>query len=151
MSDPFGNRPFPRGPLIAAAILITVSVSAAATARLTRTGSAEDTAAVIATRDLRFEDRPDHAIVVLGSRSNQPIAVIAPGSNGFLRAALRGLARDRKREGDGDAVPFRLTARADGRLTLKDTSTGEQIELEAFGPANEQIFLGFFRARGAAR
>ena len=151
MSEPFHNRPFPRGPLIGAAVLIALVVTAAAMARLTRSATSQPTAAVLAVRDLRFVDRSDHAVMVYDSLGGRPIAVVPPGTNGFFRAALRGLARDRKQDGGGDAAPFRLTALADGRLILGDTVTGDRIELEAFGPTNEAMFARLLSAREAAR
>ena len=36
----------------------------------------------------------------------------------FVRGTVRGLVRERKREGIGSVPPFRLTRLADGRLTL---------------------------------
>jgi putative photosynthetic complex assembly protein len=65
---------------------------------------------------------------------------VAPGTNGFLRATLRGLATERKRESQGAEVPFRLTAFADGRLTLLDPVTGRLVDLGAFGRTNEDAF-----------
>ena len=53
---------------------------------------------------------------------------------------MRGLASERKHEDIGDAVPFRLTEWADGRLTLEDPTTHRTIELEAFGRTNEEVF-----------
>jgi putative photosynthetic complex assembly protein len=71
-----------------------------------------------------------------------PIAV-ATGQNGFLRGVLRGFARTRRADGIGAEAPFRLTAWADGRLTLSDPSTGRRADLEAFGPTNEAVFAKF--------
>jgi putative photosynthetic complex assembly protein len=48
--------------------------------------------------------------------------------------------RDRKRRGLGPEVPFRLTAHADGRLTLVDPATGRLVALEAFGADNAGAF-----------
>lgn len=151
MSDPFGARPFPRGPLIGAAALIAMSLVAAGSARLMRAHTPATPSPVVATRDLRFEDRPDHAVAVYDIRGNQPIAIVPPGTNGFLRSALRGLARDRKRDGGTGEAPFRLTALADGRLTLQDMVTGDRVELEAFGAANEKAFAGLLTAREASQ
>ena len=64
--------------------------------------------------------------------------VVAPGTNGFLRGVLRGLARERKLERSAIEPPFRLTRWADGRLSLEDPATGRRIDdLEAFGPTND--------------
>lgn len=66
---------------------------------------------------------------------------IAPGTNGFLRSAMRGLVRERKRQGLGAEQPFELLGRADGRLTLVDPGTGRRIDLESFGPSNAAVFV----------
>jgi putative photosynthetic complex assembly protein len=151
MSDPFGNRPFPPGPLIGAAALIVMSLVAAGSARVMRSQMPTPPDTVIASRDLRFEDRPDHAVAVYDIRSTEPIAIVPPGTNGFLRAALRGLARDRKRDGGSGEAPFRLMALTDGRLTLQDMVTGDRVELEAFGRVNETAFARLLTAREASQ
>jgi len=79
------------------------------------------------------------------------VDVVAPGTNGFLRGTLRGLARERKRQGIGPEAPFRLTAHDDGRLTLADPATGRRVDLESFGPTNAAVFSQLLVAGGAAR
>jgi putative photosynthetic complex assembly protein len=145
VSDPFAGRPFPRGPLIGAAAMIVLALAAAGWGRLTGVHRA-DTAAVLASRDLRFDDRPGGGIAIYDIRSSRPIDVVPPGTNGFLRAALRGLARDRKRGGGSETAPFRLAALADGRLTLKDLVTGDRVDLEAFGATNAGAFARLLTA-----
>ena len=63
------------------------------------------------------------------------------GENGFLRGTLRGFARTRRADKIGSAAPFHLTGYADGRLVLLDPSTGRDVEIEAFGSANEAVFV----------
>ncbi len=98
------------------------------------------TAAPQVERALRFEDRPDGSIAVLDAQTRELVEIVAPGTNGFLRGALRGLARERKRRGIGEEPPFLLAARADGRLTLDDASTQRQVDLKSFGPTNAEAF-----------
>lgn len=141
MSDPFDNRPFPRGPLIGAAVLIVASIAAAAAVRSTGEGTLETPRAdVLAERALVFIDRVDGGIDVVDGRDNRRLEVLVPGSDGFMRATLRGLVRERKSRGIGPETPFRLTARTDGRLTLDDPATGRLIDLAAFGPTNAAAF-----------
>ena len=64
---------------------------------------------------------------------------------------MRGLARERRREGAGDATPFVLTAWSDGRISLDDSATGRTVPLEAFGPTNEGAFAQLFQASGGVR
>jgi putative photosynthetic complex assembly protein len=69
------------------------------------------------------------------------IDTLPPGSNGFVRGALRGLARERRRRGLGpEAAPMRLTQWSDGSLTLVDLATDVKIEVESFGPTNAAAF-----------
>jgi putative photosynthetic complex assembly protein len=148
MSDPFRDKPFPKGVLVAAALLIGFSIAVAATARLTGLGTTKmPQGAAVATKDLRFEDRDDGAVVVLAADGDRLVEVIEPGTNGFVRGVLRGLARERKRSDLAQATPFRLTRWADGRLTVEDPSTGRSVDLGAFGPTN---FSAFARILDAA-
>ncbi len=95
--------------------------------------------AAVASRDLRFEDRADGAVLIYDAASTTPFEVVQ-GENGFLRGTLRGLARARRMAGLDDTKPFHLAAWPDGRLTLDDTATGNRVELEAFGHTNEAVF-----------
>jgi putative photosynthetic complex assembly protein len=53
---------------------------------------------------------------------------------------MRGLARERRRQGVGADIPFQLIGRSDGRLTLVDPGTGRRVDLESFGPTNAAVF-----------
>jgi putative photosynthetic complex assembly protein len=92
-------------------------------------------------RQLRFADRADGGIAVTDLGTGRVIEALPAGGEGFLRGAMRGLARDRLRAGGTPDVPFRLSAWADGRLTLEDTATGHIIELHAFGSGNAAAFM----------
>jgi putative photosynthetic complex assembly protein len=147
MSDPFGDRPFPRGALIGAAVLVAGTIALAAAARWGGFGATEMRRAdPITVRDLRFDDRADGAVVVHEARTGELVDVVAPGTNGFLRGALRGLARERRAHGIGSEPPFRLSVGADGQLTLEDPSTRRRIALEAFGPTNAGAFARLLAA-----
>lgn len=138
--EEFGHAPFPRAPLYGAAALVLVAILAVAFVRLTGTGASRlPESPAVQVRELRFEDRADGGIDVIDARAGQRIDVVT-GTNGFMRGTLRGLARERKRAGVGPVAPFVLTARADGRLTLEDPSTGRHVDLESFGPTNTATF-----------
>jgi putative photosynthetic complex assembly protein len=135
------SQTFPRGPLIAAGILVALSLVAVESSRVTGLGRTEmPPADVVAEIDLKFEDRADGAVAVYDADDGRVVGVVAPGTGGFVRGVMRGLARERRLSGIGDEPPFRLQRRADGRLTLEDTATGRDIELDAFGPTNVQAF-----------
>ena len=135
-----GTPSFPRPPLYGAAALIVLSLAAAAFGRLTGPQGMPDPAKVVVSRDLRFEDRADGAVAVYLAGDTRPLDIVSPGTNGFLRATLRGLARARRQDFAGADIPFQLTEWSDGRLTLVDPSTGRRVELAAFGITNEQAF-----------
>ena len=139
MSNTQGER-FPRGALNGAAGLIGLSLNAAGTARLEGTQTQVPASSPVVVRDLRFEDTPDGAVNVYEGRSERPVNVVTPGADAFLRATMRGLAQQRKREAISAEIPFRLTSWADGRLTLDDRATGRHVELEAFGATNAAAF-----------
>ena len=77
------------------------------------------------------------------------IHVIAPGTNGFIRATMRGLTRERIRSGVGAEPPFLLTHWSDGTISLEDKTTGRRIGLDAFGPTNSAAFAQLFTSRRA--
>lgn len=97
--------------------------------------------APVVSRDLRFVDRADGAVVISDVTDGRPAGLVAPGStSGFIRGVMRGLARDRHMRGIGDGPAFRLTAWRDGELSLTDLATGRAIELSAFGGTNRAAF-----------
>lgn len=141
MSDPFHNEPFPRAALIAAAVLVFGSLAAVTAVRLTGQGMlTTPPATTIVDRALLFEDRADGSVDVLDARSGERLDVLQPGTQGFVRATLRSLVRDRKRQGIGPEMPFKLAAGEGGRLTLLDPATGRRVDLEAFGQTNAAAF-----------
>ena len=141
--------PFPRAPLVGAALLLGTVLLAVALVRVTDIGSATTVDAPAAmTRLLRFADRPDGAIEITDASRAAPPTVLS-GTHGFMRGVLRGLARERKRQGIGPEVPFELVAHEDGRLTLVDPATGRRVDLESFGPINLEEFAQLLDMRAA--
>jgi putative photosynthetic complex assembly protein len=151
MSDHFGNRPFPRGPLVGAAVLLGAVLVGSAGVRATGIGASHTPdAATVAECTLRFIDQADGGIAVIDAASGRVVAQVAPGTNGFLRGTLRGLARERWREGLGPDQPFHLVGHADGRLTLLDPATSRRVDLESFGPTNAAVFAHLLEADSGA-
>ena len=148
MLQPFGDRGFPKAPLFAAGLLILFTLGVAGAGRATGPMREAPQGPALASRDLRFEDGSDGSVAAFDARDGRLVTRFAPGTNGFLRASLRGLAHRRVFSGDADQT-FHLTAWADGRLTLDDPSTGGLIELEAFGPSNEAVFAKLLEFRSA--
>ena len=150
MSDPFSDRPLPRATLIGAGALIAFTLLSVAVTRF----AGPETAATpkiaqLESSDLRFLDRPDGTVAVYDLADAREVAVLPAGSNNFIRGALRGLARERKRQEIGAEPPFRLTLWADGRYTLQDMATSRTIDLRAFGPTNVQAFASLLQSAEA--
>jgi putative photosynthetic complex assembly protein len=141
----------PRGVLIAAAAAVLLALLAATVGRVVGPEQTTGPSHVIAVRELRFEDRLDGAVYIRDAADGSLIDIAQPGTNGFLRASLRGLARERRAQGVGAEVPFRLTHWADGRLTLDDPATGRHLEMEAFGHSNAEVFAHLLVAKGTAQ
>jgi putative photosynthetic complex assembly protein len=97
----------------------------------------------VASRDLHFLDQPDGGVLVADGRDGSMVARIAPGEDGFVRGALRGMGRERRLSGLGREAPFRLVAWSDGRLTLEDQATGTRVDLAAYGQTNAEAFVRF--------
>ena len=90
-------------------------------------------------RLLRFADMDNGDIGVFNAQDGSELARFS-GEQGFMRGALRAMARERKRHDIGPMVPFELHARTDGRLTLIDPATHMRLDLESFGPPNAGLF-----------
>ena len=141
MSTEGAIRPtyFARRPLMVAGTIVALVVAGTYTAHRDGAGAMQPTATQVAERTLRFEDRADGAVLVINADTNKTIEVMT-GQNGFLRGTLRGFARTRKMDHIGEAEPFQLSSFSDGRLILKDPSTGRYVDIESFGQTNEAVF-----------
>ena len=155
MSDVSLTRPSrgtPGGVLICAGMLIAFAIVSASVGRLSGVGAFHAPAAnPLQSLALRFDDQANGSVLVRDAEDCAVIYTIAPGTNGFMRATLRGLAQERKRSDIGDSAPFRLVHWDDGRMTLEDATTGRRVALEAFGPTNAQAFAQLFSAKGGVR
>jgi putative photosynthetic complex assembly protein len=94
----------------------------------------------ISVREVFFEDVVDGSVRVTDAHNGAQIELIAPASNGFLRGAVRGLVRERKRQSIGAELPFTVAALASGRVVLRDTATAREIDLASFGSSNVEAF-----------
>ncbi len=139
----------PRGTLIIAGALVLFAFAATTIVRVAGIPASASPAAMrseahiapVASRDLRFIDRVDGAVVIEDVDKGGIASVIEPGQQtGFIRGVMRGLARERRMHGIGDKPPFNLTLWKDGELSLTDSATGRSIELTAFGSSNRAAF-----------
>lgn len=147
MSEPHNHQVrVPRGALIAAALLIGLTIAAVAVFRIADidpVAMVPEPNATVESRTLRFEDRPDGAVAVYELTEGEPdrvVHVLETGDGGFIRGVLRSLARARRAGGIGREHPFHLSLQADGRLLLEDPATRQRIHLQAFGPTNVESF-----------
>ncbi|MBC7584836.1 MULTISPECIES: photosynthetic complex assembly protein PuhC [unclassified Tardiphaga] len=130
-----------KGGILAGCGLVLFALVTVTTSRLTGVGEVRMTVpAAVESLDLNFMDGQGGAVLVLDHRDGQVIDTLPPGSNGFVRVVLRGLARERKLGDIGPQPPFRLSRHANGQLTLTDTSSGKKVDLDAFGAANVGAF-----------
>lgn len=144
--------PFPKYGLYFAGFLIVFSIALAVTGRTTGYGTTSvPKSTPVVERELRFIDKSDGSILVLAAPQNTDVATLPPGTSGFVRVVMRGLARHRKLRGVGDAVPFRLTQWRDGRLSIFDPVTGKIVYLGAFGKPNRQAFARLLTNGGSVR
>jgi putative photosynthetic complex assembly protein len=141
MSDPFEGRPFPRGVLIGAAALIAFVIAAVALVRLTGVGGTETPPAPVQfSVELRFDEQDDGKTLVYAATDPEAIAVLESGVDGYVLGVLRAMARERRGYDVAMSEPYQLMLLEDGRLIFRDTATGREIDLRAFGPTNAQSF-----------
>ncbi len=152
MSHAIHEPVVPKGGVFAAAALVLFALASVTTARLTGVGEVRMTPpAAVESRDLQFADGKNGTVLVYDARDHELVDTLAPGSNGFVRVVLRGLARERKLGAIGAEPPFRLTRYVNGQITLTDTATGKQIDLDAFGSSNTEAFARLMNLRGDAK
>jgi putative photosynthetic complex assembly protein len=129
-----------------------IALAAALMPRLTGVGKVTVAPGVpVSQYELRFEDAADGSALVRDAGDGRVVTVLAAQTNHFVRATVRGLVRERKREGIGAEPPFRLTRLADGRLALEDPATRRRIDLDAFGRSNVGAFSAIMDAAEKSR
>jgi putative photosynthetic complex assembly protein len=141
------NVSVPTPALVVALLLAVSTIGLAGYARHTRAIPAPPPRAPGAVRALVLSDRPDGGVGVYDARAHEQLAPLPAGGGGFVRGAIRGLARQRRLDRVGPDVPFYLARWPDGRLTLDDSATGSHLDLRAFGPDNAAAFARLLPAR----
>jgi putative photosynthetic complex assembly protein len=147
MSDQSPPAADPRIPVLGAAALVVFAIVSVLAVNLF--GSVEPRppeGLVVETRALNFVDGSDGSVIVRDADSGRTVRVLDPGTNGFVRGMLRGLARERRIAGAGEDAPFELLKLEDGQLRLADPATGHQIALRAFGETNAGVFADLLRS-----
>ena len=146
----------PKGALLTAGALVAFALTATAAVRVTGAPPAaspalvraEEGARPVQSRLLSFADRADGAVVITDLTTRKVVQTIAPGAEtGFVRGVMRGLARDRRMRGIGEAPGFQLTLWGNGQLSLTDTATKRELELGGFGGTNRAEFARLLEPR----
>ena len=94
----------------------------------------------VVTRDLFFFDEADGSVRVEDAASGAEVGRYGVGQGGFVRSTVRSLVHQRRIRGIGAEAPFELVEWDNGNLTLRDATTGSNLELDYFGKANRKIF-----------
>jgi putative photosynthetic complex assembly protein len=143
---------FPRLPLAGVAVLIGVAISGVAVNRmLAPAGTNVSTEQPLESRQLLFRDEANGGISVTDAKTGVLVADVRPGTNGFLRGAMRGLARERRRAGFDLSIPFEVSRWSNGHITLFDPALGRQVNLAAFGPTNAGVFAEYLEKKGGSQ
>lgn len=142
------DRPFPRGMLIAVALLLGFTILAVAVARLTGFDPSQaPVSPEVVVRDLSFVEVGQGDLAVYDAESRVLLETLPPGEDGFIRGLLRTLERERTKHSVAQDGPYRLSLRENGRFTLEDQTTDFFIDLRAFGPTNETAVGRFLSAQ----
>ncbi len=139
------ERPFPRGAIIGAGLLIGLSMVMVGAAQLYKFSSppvakpAPTAEEIAERRDLRFVEVNGVAVQAIDATTGAKVVDLVE-SDGFIRVILQGLAFDRNRMGKREEPVFTLTHWTDGRISIEDKTTGISINLGAFGEYNKSAF-----------
>jgi putative photosynthetic complex assembly protein len=149
VSGEFTNERFPTSALYAAGALIAVAILTVGGIRIGVLPAPETApesrvrrqVPIAVSRDFRFEDRADGALLVTDVAANKLAFIFLPGTNtGFIRGVMRGLMRERRLHEVQRAGAVTVTQWEDGALTLEDKTTGRILELGSFGDTNRAAF-----------
>ncbi len=139
MVDHHAQNKVPRGFIIGAGILILFALAATLFSRTADVGRvAMPPAEVVESQSIRFVARGGGSYDVHEQTTGRVIASLEAGEGGFVLGALRGLNRNRMRQGVDYEAPYEIIRWSDGRLTLVDRAADQTIEADAFGPTNAE-------------
>lgn len=144
-------RRFPRLPLIMAFSLVGFAFVMTTFGVTTGIGTTRsDFGRPAAIRDVVFSGTLETDLAILDARSGETIITFASGEGGFVRGSMRALKRIRFVSGAGTETnaPYRIIRWENGAVSLSDTSTGERMILNAFGPDNAAAFAELIDLRG---
>ena len=102
--------------------------------------SVQDTAKIIATRQLRFIEQPGDRMAIIDAANGREVGMVKSTADGFIPGVMYGMEVARRRFGIDLAAPYGLTQLSDGRVVLADAPTHNEIDLESFGDSNAALF-----------
>ncbi|WKW51547.1 photosynthetic complex assembly protein PuhC [Rhodomicrobium lacus] len=124
----------------AVAALLVIVIGSSVVDRLGG-GVADASRRPVVSRAVIFRDAPSGGIAVFDQGAAEPFQILDREKNSFMATAMRILRQVRQaRSKAGPDAPFVVTQWSDGRLTLTDPSTGETVELAAYGQKNAETF-----------
>jgi putative photosynthetic complex assembly protein len=143
----------PRGAVIGAAVMLlfvmaltgAVSLGLLPQSANPVASRASQNVEAVQTRELRFADRADGAVVVSDAGTGETVKVIEFGQGGFLRATMRRMAKARVAAGIGAEPPFKLIRWENGALSLNDPETGRDAEIYGFGADHTKVFADMLK------
>lgn len=110
----------------------------------------DDTAPVAQERMIRIVSSLDGSALIYDEAGGL-IADLGPMQAGFIGGVDRSLARVRIQNNVAGNPPVRLVQFADGRLAVRDPSTGWRAELVGFGETNRESFLALLPDQDAGQ
>jgi putative photosynthetic complex assembly protein len=138
----------PRGAVIGAATVLLFTMALTGAVSLgwipqsadPEASRAAQNVAAAQSRDLRFVDRADGAVIVSDAVTGEMVKIVEFGQGGFLRATVRRMAKARIAAGISAEPPFKLTLWENGALSLSDPQTGRDAEIHGFGADHSKMF-----------
>ncbi len=148
---PAGPQLVPRVPMIAAAVVVALSLVVVGVGRFTGIGTTFATLgrpqAIV---DLRFEPLGSDRIAILNARRTDVVAILEPGRDALIRGAKRGLDRARVLSGRASDAPYQLVRWESGGVTLSDIRADKHIRLNSAGPTTTGALAHLLRLGGAS-
>jgi putative photosynthetic complex assembly protein len=92
---------------------------------------------------LKFEDAAGGVVLVRDAATGKVIEDYGIAEGVFVRATLRALVNQRRKEGVTAHGDFRLERHNGHQFYLIDEATGRALALNAFGPSNTAVFAAF--------
>ncbi len=140
--------PAPRRSWFAGPPLIAVTaLGAIAIVAFWPISDAHRTASVIASRQLRFVERPGDRMAIIDAGNGLQAGEVRSTADGFVPGVMYGMEVARRRYGVDLGAPYKLTELSDGRVLLTDPPTHNEIDLESFGTGNAREFAALLHSR----